>query len=192
MHQTMLLLSAQGGPLTHIISRPLGALDPATSNPPPPDLPSAEDPEAETSSLSKRRNLRTSSSSSRALSGAVAPDAYTDIEALSWVTDTARALAYLHSQRPAVVHRDVKTENILLTSVPLLLQLPMGVARGTAVTLASVFKPASASGAGAKEQGTLGADDTELPVPRRAKLADLGLHVVSSEKIVALHVPLHT
>ncbi|MEW5313161.1 MAG: hypothetical protein WDW38_004750 [Sanguina aurantia] len=118
-------------------SKPTTSGTPATSGPPRTHL----------QPLPAAHLLRTtsSSSSSRALGAPVCDDAtvYTDAEALSWVTDTARALAHLHSQRPAIVHRDVKTENILLTkAAPLQPRLPRGVARGAAVTLASVFKPA--------------------------------------------------
>lgn len=155
----------------------------ADPNPPPlQHLPPA-DLDADTSSLSQRRHLlrtTTSSSSSRALGAPVCDDAtvYTDAEALSWVTDTARALAYLHSQRPAIVHRDVKTENILLTKAAL--HLPRGVARGAAVTLASVFKPVVLGG-GCEELGENCTDTgVKLPEPRRAKLADFGLHVVGA------------
>lgn len=39
---------------------------------------------------------------------------YTDEEALSWSVDIARALQYLHTRTPKVVHRDVKLDNVLL------------------------------------------------------------------------------
>ena len=37
-------------------------------------------------------------------------------QALSWALDLARALEYLHSRQPAIVHRDVKPGNMLLTA----------------------------------------------------------------------------
>lgn len=40
---------------------------------------------------------------------------YSLADALRWVTDVARALHYLHSRSPRVMHRDIKLENILLT-----------------------------------------------------------------------------
>eukprot|EP00798_Chlamydomonas_sp_ICE-L_P031333 gene31333-6482_t len=43
---------------------------------------------------------------------------YSDLDALSWIMDIARALEFLHSQDPPVVHRDVKPDNILLCHAP--------------------------------------------------------------------------
>jgi serine/threonine protein kinase len=37
-------------------------------------------------------------------------------DALRWALDIAEALEYLHGFRPLIVHRDLKLENILLTS----------------------------------------------------------------------------
>ena len=42
----------------------------------------------------------------------------TDEMNLKWMRQTAAGLAYLHSQKPKVVHRDLKTENVLLTATP--------------------------------------------------------------------------
>ncbi|KAF5827937.1 kinase-like domain-containing protein [Dunaliella salina] len=41
---------------------------------------------------------------------------YTDQQALQWSLQVAEALAYLHSAVPMVIHRDLKLENVLLTS----------------------------------------------------------------------------
>ena len=42
---------------------------------------------------------------------------YTTEEALKWCLQLAEGLAYLHAQRPVIVHRDLKLENCLLTGV---------------------------------------------------------------------------
>ena len=40
---------------------------------------------------------------------------YTTEEALGWCLQIAEGLAYLHARRPAIIHRDLKLENCLLT-----------------------------------------------------------------------------
>ncbi len=40
-------------------------------------------------------------------------------EALKWCLQLAEGLAYLHAQRPVIVHRDLKLENCLLTGADL-------------------------------------------------------------------------
>ncbi|KAG2501577.1 hypothetical protein HYH03_000082 [Edaphochlamys debaryana] len=40
--------------------------------------------------------------------------AYSDVQALVWLIEAADAMAYLHSRRPLLIHRDVKPENLLL------------------------------------------------------------------------------
>lgn len=40
---------------------------------------------------------------------------YTTPQALGWALDLARALEYLHMRSPAVLHRDVKASNVMLT-----------------------------------------------------------------------------
>ncbi|GMH39125.1 hypothetical protein BSKO_07023 [Bryopsis sp. KO-2023] len=39
---------------------------------------------------------------------------YSDSSALSWLTQIAKGLAYLHGANPRIIHRDLKLENILL------------------------------------------------------------------------------
>eukprot|EP00200_Dunaliella_tertiolecta_P006473 CAMPEP_0202342260 /NCGR_PEP_ID=MMETSP1126-20121109/2900_1 /ASSEMBLY_ACC=CAM_ASM_000457 /TAXON_ID=3047 /ORGANISM="Dunaliella tertiolecta, Strain CCMP1320" /LENGTH=550 /DNA_ID=CAMNT_0048933189 /DNA_START=45 /DNA_END=1697 /DNA_ORIENTATION=+ len=41
---------------------------------------------------------------------------YSNKQALEWMLQLAEALAYLHSANPKVIHRDLKLENVLLTS----------------------------------------------------------------------------
>eukprot|EP01024_Parvocaulis_polyphysoides_P052501 TRINITY_DN518_c2_g1_i2.p1 TRINITY_DN518_c2_g1~~TRINITY_DN518_c2_g1_i2.p1 ORF type:complete len:530 (+),score=78.88 TRINITY_DN518_c2_g1_i2:194-1591(+) len=43
---------------------------------------------------------------------------YTYQEAFQWLLQIAKALQYLHAQRPIVMHRDLKPENVLLTEGP--------------------------------------------------------------------------
>jgi len=46
--------------------------------------------------------------------GAGAPSAPGAALRLSWAAQVARALAYLHALRPAVIHRDIKSQNVVL------------------------------------------------------------------------------
>ena len=39
---------------------------------------------------------------------------WSDTEAVQWSLQLARAVAYLHSRSPLVIHRDLKLENVLL------------------------------------------------------------------------------
>ena len=41
---------------------------------------------------------------------------YTYCDALSWSIDIAEALAFMHSQCPMVIHRDVKVDNIFIST----------------------------------------------------------------------------
>jgi serine/threonine protein kinase len=40
---------------------------------------------------------------------------YNTAQALGWALDVAHALEYLHMRSPAVLHRDVKSANIMMT-----------------------------------------------------------------------------
>lgn len=40
---------------------------------------------------------------------------YTYSQGLQWCTQIADGLAFLHSQRPLIIHRDIKAANVLLT-----------------------------------------------------------------------------
>lgn len=39
---------------------------------------------------------------------------YSYADALNWSVSVAKALAYLHSAQPQVIHRDLKLDNVLL------------------------------------------------------------------------------
>ena len=43
---------------------------------------------------------------------------YTHADALRWAVQLSRALTYLHSARPKVIHRDLKLDNVLRTHKP--------------------------------------------------------------------------
>ena len=101
------------------------------------------------------------------------PSLYTNIDALSWSLDVARALEYLHGCRPPVVHRDVKPENILMTRS------------------ASALAPASSRGLQPEggDRGKAGGGGGRPWTPALglvAKLADFGLHAVS-DMVTLIH-----
>ncbi|GIM12830.1 hypothetical protein Vretimale_16062 [Volvox reticuliferus] len=82
---------------------------------------------------------------------------YTDREALQWCMEVALALQFLHAQTPPVVHRDVKTDNVLMSPLLRLPQLSIPLAPGmrqiteatglrSAATETGAGGPATASG----------------------------------------------
>ncbi|KXZ50578.1 hypothetical protein GPECTOR_16g753 [Gonium pectorale] len=70
---------------------------------------------------------------------------YTDREALQWCMEVALALQFLHAQTPPVVHRDVKTDNVLMAVLPPLGPLPPSSVRGGTDT--GMAPPSAAAGA---------------------------------------------
>ena len=40
---------------------------------------------------------------------------YSYADAMRWCIQISRGLAYLHSQQPLIIHRDLKLDNVLLT-----------------------------------------------------------------------------
>lgn len=44
---------------------------------------------------------------------------YSFTDALRWMIQLAEGLAYLHSHKPLIIHRDLKLENCLLTGAVL-------------------------------------------------------------------------
>lgn len=69
---------------------------------------------------------------------------YTDREALQWCMEIALALQYLHAQSPPVVHRDIKTDNVLLA-----VALPgAGVPSGLVTAAPGSLAPAPVSPSG--------------------------------------------
>src|SRR5918997_4896149 len=57
--------------------------------------------------------------------------AFTLSEVLNWADQLLDALDYLHTQEPAIVHRDIKPQNLKLTSRGQIILLDFGLAKGT-------------------------------------------------------------
>ncbi len=56
-------------------------------------------------------------------------------EVLQWADQLLDALDYLHSQQPPIIHRDIKPQNLKLTSRNQIVLLDFGLAKGTALEL---------------------------------------------------------
>ena len=54
---------------------------------------------------------------------------WSDKEAVQWSLQLAKAVAYLHSRSPLVIHRDLKLENVLLRCEAKWLQRAVGQAQ---------------------------------------------------------------
>ncbi len=54
---------------------------------------------------------------------------WSDTEAVQWCLQLAKAVAYLHSRSPLVIHRDLKLENVLLRCEAEWLQQAVGQAQ---------------------------------------------------------------
>jgi serine/threonine protein kinase len=84
----------------------------------------------------------------------------TDRQRLEILTGIASGLAYLHNSRPIIVHRDIKTDNVILDhkNVPKLIDFGLAMTKQTTTTVAnsrvipgSVHSSASASSDGSKD-----------------------------------------
>jgi serine/threonine protein kinase len=65
--------------------------------------------------------------------GAFSPD-----EALTWADQLLDALDYLHTQQPPIIHRDIKPQNLKLTSRNQIILLDFGLAKGSAGDMSQV------------------------------------------------------
>ncbi|MFP5264093.1 MAG: protein kinase domain-containing protein [Blastocatellia bacterium] len=59
-------------------------------------------------------------------------------EVLHWADQILDALDYLHSQQPPIIHRDIKPQNLKLTSRNQVVLLDFGLAKGTALEMTNV------------------------------------------------------
>lgn len=66
-------------------------------------------------------------------------------EALHWADQLLDALDYLHSQQPPIIHRDIKPQNLKLTSRNQIVLLDFGLAKGTAHGLTQAGSQSSSS-----------------------------------------------
>ncbi|HJQ67663.1 MAG TPA: protein kinase [Blastocatellia bacterium] len=66
-------------------------------------------------------------------------------EALHWADQLLDALDYLHSQQPPIIHRDIKPQNLKLTSRNQIVLLDFGLAKGTAHGMTQAGSKSSSS-----------------------------------------------
>ena len=66
-------------------------------------------------------------------------------EVLQWADQLLDALDYLHSQQPPIIHRDIKPQNLKLTSRNQIVLLDFGLAKGTTHGLTQAGSPSSSS-----------------------------------------------
>ncbi len=67
-------------------------------------------------------------------------------EVLDWADQLLDALDYLHTQEPAVVHRDIKPQNLKLTTRGQIILLDFGLAKGTPAQMSQVTATGSLFG----------------------------------------------
>src|ERR671927_803303 len=67
-------------------------------------------------------------------------------QVLTWADQLLDALDYLHTQDPQIVHRDIKPQNLKLTSRGQIVLLDFGLAKGSAGQLTAVTTSASIFG----------------------------------------------
>jgi serine/threonine protein kinase len=72
--------------------------------------------------------------------------AFTLSEVLNWADQLLDALDYLHTQEPAVIHRDIKPQNLKLTPRNAIVLLDFGLAKGTAAMQTKVTATGSVFG----------------------------------------------
>jgi serine/threonine protein kinase len=72
--------------------------------------------------------------------------AFTLSEVLNWADQLLDALDYLHTQEPSVIHRDIKPQNLKLTSRNHIVLLDFGLAKGSAAMQTKVTATGSVFG----------------------------------------------
>ena len=72
--------------------------------------------------------------------------AFPQTEVLRWADQLCDALDYLHTQDPQIIHRDIKPQNLKLTSRGQVVLLDFGLAKGSAGQLTAVTTSASIFG----------------------------------------------
>src|SRR5687767_12695152 len=67
-------------------------------------------------------------------------------EVMTWADQLLDALDYLHTQEPAIIHRDIKPQNLKVTSRGQMILLDFGLAKGQASEISRVTTSASIFG----------------------------------------------
>jgi serine/threonine protein kinase len=74
------------------------------------------------------------------------PKPFTLAEVLQWADDLLDALDYLHTQQPPIIHRDIKPQNMKLTSRGEIVLLDFGLAKGLPLSTAHITSSGSIFG----------------------------------------------